>query len=73
MVEGSPTPHCQDAARWPDDSTVRRWAWRRFISLLVWLTVWPRLRLVDYFSTPTILAWDFPAAARMLCLEADSP
>jgi hypothetical protein len=72
-AEGSPPPHCHDATRLPDDCTVQRWAWCRFISLLVWLTWWSRLMPVNLFSTSTILAWDFPAARRILRLEANSP
>jgi hypothetical protein len=72
--ESSDQPlHCLDTTRQPDDSTLRRWAWRRFLSLLIWLTVWSQLAPARFSSAPTILAWDFPAAARMLFLKADFP
>jgi hypothetical protein len=32
---------------------------------------WPMR--ANFFGTPTILAWDFPAASRILRLEANSP
>jgi hypothetical protein len=70
-------PHCKDPARLPDPSTLRRWAWRRLISLCcgakAWMwapTVW---RFVQFWQAPTILAWDWAAAGRMLLLEASSP
>jgi hypothetical protein len=40
---------------------------------LIWLTVWSQLAPARFSSAPTILAWDFPAAARMLFLKADFP
>ena len=68
------TPPCLDAERLPDDSTVRRWRWRRLISLLIWLaTLGWRSAIEDIFNPPTILAWDFPAAGRILRLEANFP
>lgn len=71
--QGGPQLHCLDTTRLPDESTLRRWAWRRFFSLLTWLHVWSQLTPARFSNAPTILAWDFPAAARMLGLEADSP
>ena len=69
-----PAPHCLDSERLPDESTVRRWRWRRLISLLIWLaTLGWRSATADIFNAPTILAWDFPAAGRILRLEANSP
>ena len=71
--QSGPALHCLDTVRLPDESTLRRWAWRRFISLLVWLAVWSRFAPANFFSTPTILAWDFLAVRRILRLEANSP
>jgi transposase-like protein len=73
VANGKPAPHCRDSTRLPDDSTLRRWAWRRFISVLCGLvmSVWPVQ--ANFFRAPTILAWDFPAASRILRLEANSP
>jgi hypothetical protein len=56
----------------PDPATLRRWAWRRLLSLYGSLKAlgfrWP-----SFLSAPTILAWDWPAAGRTLHLEANSP
>jgi transposase-like protein len=73
VANGKPAPHCRDSMRLPDDSTVRRWSWCKFISMLCGLVMsrWP-VR-ANFFSAPTILAWDFPAASRILRLEANSP
>ena len=63
VARGKPSPHCRDSTRLPDDSTLRRWAWCKFISVLCGLIMsrWP-VRAY-FFSTPTILAWDFPAVS----------
>lgn len=53
-------PHCRDPDRIADPSTIRRWFWRRMESL-------------RFFFSPTILAWDWRAAARILVTEASSP
>jgi hypothetical protein len=53
-------PLCHDPDRIADPSTVRRWFWRRMASL-------------RFFFSPTILAWDFRAAARILTAEAWTP
>jgi hypothetical protein len=53
-------PVCLDPDRIADPSTVRRWFWRRRASL-------------RFFFSPTILAWDFCAAARILTMEAWTP
>ena len=54
-------PDCRDSNRIADPSTIRRWFWRRIESLrfLAW--------------TPTLLAWDWRAASRILIAEASSP
>jgi transposase-like protein len=72
-AKGNPAPHSRDSTRLPDDSTLRRWAWCKFISVLFWLVMsrWP-VR-TNFFSAPTILACDFPAVSRILRLEANSP
>lgn len=68
------TPFTKDPNRFPDPATLRRWASRRLLSL--WCDMqasrcwWPAWRTI--FRAPTILAWDWAAAARNLQLEADS-
>ena len=52
--------HCRDAQRTIDPSTIRRWCWRRLESL-------------RFICSPTLLAWDFRAAARILIAEGFSP
>ena len=59
-------PQIKDANRFPDVATLRRWTWRRLLSLRS-ISV-----LSCLFCVPTILAWDWGAAARNLLLEADS-
>jgi transposase-like protein len=73
VAKGNPAPHCRDSTRLPDDSTLRHWCWRKFFSVLFGLvmSLWP-VR-ANLFRAPTILAWDFPAANRILRLEANSP
>jgi hypothetical protein len=53
-------PVCRNPDRIADPSTVRRWFWRRMASL-------------RFFFSPTILAWDFFAAARILTVETWTP
>jgi hypothetical protein len=69
------TPLTQDPDRSPDAATLRRWAVRRLVSLCCGIGVLWRLLLAleDFWSAPTILAWDWPAASRILRLEANSP
>ena len=64
-------PHCKDPTRLPDASTLRRWAQRRLLSVCSWLMAgaWGK----HFLRTPTILAWDFGAACRILRIEASSP
>ncbi|HMF92297.1 MAG TPA: DUF6431 domain-containing protein [Candidatus Angelobacter sp.] len=67
-------PLCQDPTRLPDPSTLRRWAWRRMISL--WSAAkacLSGLSIGQFWQAPTIFAWDWPAASRILLLEANSP
>lgn len=54
-------PDCRDPDRLAEPSTVRRWVWRRIQSLrfLAW--------------APTLLAWDWHAAGRILFAEPFSP
>jgi len=65
-------PQTKDPQRLPDPATLRRWAWRRLLSLYGSLKTigfrWP-----SFLSAPTILAWDWSAAGRTLHLEANSP
>jgi hypothetical protein len=58
-LEGS-APDCRDPNRIADPSTIRRWFRRRIESL------W-------FFFSPTILAWDWRAAARILIVERIPP
>jgi hypothetical protein len=64
-------PHCKDPTRLPDPSTLRRWTYRRLLSLCCWAKV-GRVG-VHLLRAPTILAWDFGAACRILRIEASSP
>lgn len=65
LGEGVPAeqaaPHCRDPDRIADASTIRRWFWRRVESLrfLTW--------------SPTLFAWDWRAAGRILIAEPISP
>jgi hypothetical protein len=53
-------PDCRDPDRVANPSTIRRWFWRRIESL-------------RFFFSPTILAWDWRAAARILIVERIPP
>src|SRR5258708_5211842 len=64
-------PDCLDPDRVADPSTIRRWAWRRIHSLYVCAA--SRCAAFFLFCAPTLLAWDFFAAARMLIVEASPP
>jgi hypothetical protein len=67
-------PIVRDPDRLPDPSTLRRWAVRRLIS--VWSSLQAGLWRVlgwSFLRAPTILAWDLPAACRILLIEASSP
>jgi hypothetical protein len=55
------TPHCRDPDRIPDASTIRRWFWRRVASLQF------------LACAPTLRAWDWTAACRILLAEVISP
>jgi hypothetical protein len=65
LGEGVPAeqaaPHCRDPDRIADGSTIRRWFWRRVESL----------RFLRW--APTLLAWDWRAASRILIAEPISP
>jgi hypothetical protein len=54
-------PHCRDPDRLPDPSTIRRWFLRRLESLR------------HFACAPTLLAWDWRAARRILIAEPTSP
>jgi hypothetical protein len=58
-LEGS-APDCRDPNRIADPSTIRRWFWRHLESL-------------RFFASPTILAWDWRATARILIVERVPP
>jgi Domain of unknown function (DUF6431) len=64
-------PHCKDPSRSPDPSTLRQWAQHRLFSLYGWV----KLLTVGahFWRPPTLLAWDFGAACRILPIEARSP
>src|SRR5215471_19125897 len=68
-------PQTKDPNRLPDPATLRRWAWRRLLSLHCGLKTfgfcWPNWQ--SFLRAPTILAWDWPAAGRTLQWEANSP
>ena len=67
-------PHVRDPDRLPDPSTLRRWTAHRLISL--WSSLYAGLWKVlgwGFLNVPTILAWDLPAACRILRIEASSP
>jgi uncharacterized protein DUF6431 len=65
------TPQYEDPARSPDPSSVRRWAWRRLLSVWCWAKTGDQ---VGRFLRPTtILAWDLDAICRILPVEARSP
>ena len=67
-------PHCKDPNRLPDPCTLRRWAGRRLVGLWSWMkTEFAAMASPDFFTAPTILAWDCAAAGRILRLEASSP
>jgi hypothetical protein len=57
-------PRIDDPGRTPEASTVRRWLRRRCESLVASLR-WS-------FLAPTLFAWDWKAACRILPAEADS-
>jgi hypothetical protein len=68
-------PHTKDPTRLPDPATLRRWAARSLVSFWanvkaheIWELVAPK-----FLRLPTILAWDWPAAQRILRLEANAP
>jgi Domain of unknown function (DUF6431) len=58
-------PPVADPDRAIDPSTLRRWFRRRWESLV--------LGLWEIFAPPTLFAWDWKAARRILIAEADSP
>ncbi len=58
-------PDCSDGERCADPSTVRRWFQRRLESL--WLSI-----LAKWTPLPTLFAWDWKAASRMLIPETSS-
>jgi hypothetical protein len=67
-------PHCKDSTRLPDPATLRRWSWRGLVSLWCAVKVWMfSLTPWKFFQTPTILAWDWAAVARILFPKASSP
>lgn len=61
-------PTLADPDRSPDASTLRRWFTRRIASWYCWLRILRQLGLCQ--QPPTIVAWDGPAAARILVPES---
>lgn len=59
-------PHCADPDRSPDPSTVRRWFQLRTESLWLCIRLW-------LSRPPTLLAWDWKAASRILIPQTNSP
>ena len=64
-------PQCKEQLRWPDPSTVGRWARRRLLSVYCWVK--SGVLGEHFLSAPTIVAWDLAAVCRILLLEAKSP
>jgi hypothetical protein len=58
-------PDCRDPNRVADPATIRRWLWRRIVSL--GFAVW------NLFQAPTLFAWDFRAAVCILMAEPEPP
>jgi len=67
-------PLIRNPDRLPDPCTLRRWTTRRLISLWssLYAGLWKALGW-GFLNAPTILAWDLPAACRILRFEAGSP
>jgi len=65
-------PHCKDPSRSPDPSTLRRWTYRRLLSVCCWVKAGALIG-ARFLRAPTILAWDLSAVCRILPLEARSP
>jgi len=67
-------PHCKDPTRLPDSGTLRQWACSRLVSLWYGAKAW-MCGLIPWkiFQAPTILAWDWAAASRILLPKASSP
>jgi len=65
LEEAAPT--LADADRCPDAATLRRWFQRRVSSLDCWLRLLGSLRM--WLAPPTILAWDWQWAIRILIPE----
>jgi len=63
-------PDSADGDRFADPSTVRRWLQRRLESL--WLSLLGRWGPPLGPSPPTVLAWDWKAASRILIPETSS-
>ena len=57
-------PECRDPDQVAAPATIRRWAWRRIESLTMWAALGSTL-----LNAPTILAWDWWAALRILIPE----
>jgi hypothetical protein len=58
-------PDCLEQDRIADPSTLRRWSWLRIRSLVFLFCRWP----FTLNCIPTIVAWDWRAAARILMPE----
>jgi hypothetical protein len=64
-------PHCEDPHRLPDPSTLRRWAYRRLLSVCFWVKAGAIGE--PFLRAPTILSWDLIAVCRILPIEARNP
>jgi hypothetical protein len=62
-------PPLADPDRSPDASTLRRWFERRLSSLSCWVQSCRKMCI--FFLPPTILAWDWQAAVRILVPESN--
>jgi hypothetical protein len=65
---GQAAPDCRDPDRIADPSTIRRWGLAAHRSFPFWVAVARHI-----LGAPTILAWDFRAAACILVVEPSSP
>ena len=63
-------PHCKDPTRLPDPPTLRRWVYRRLLSLCCWAKA--ARAGVHLLRAPTILAWDLGALCHILPIEASA-
>ncbi len=66
---GEAAPVLQDPDCSPDESTLRRWFRRRIEAARLWLDWAQSLKIPIWLCVPTVIAWDFRAALRILIPE----